>query len=190
MLNIATTTATEYSGSGALVALDFKLLAPTNEPLPVSISRVLFNGGDLFAGSADGAIRQLVVYSLSGDVTYWSDANLPVPGTITAANRQATTNSNSSAYMIDRVPVGEQRVTLAVNQPINRAIRVFDASLVLGMSVGAVEITDLNRGVADVDNSGDINSVDARLIARYAVELDQLPFPTRHQFGPQTPRTI
>ena len=47
------------------------------------------------------------------------------------------------------------------------------------MSVGAVEITDLNRGVADVDNSGDINSVDARLIARYAVELDQLPFPNQ-----------
>ena len=50
------------------------------------------------------------------------------------------------------------------------------------MSVGAVPITDISQVVADVNKSGSINSADARLILRYAVGLDTLPFPNP-EFG-------
>ena len=72
---------------------------------------------------------------------------------------------------------------MAIDQPVNRAIRAYDASRVLGMSVGAVPITDISQVVVDVNNSGSVNSADARLILRYAVGLDTPPFPNQSRCG-------
>ena len=47
------------------------------------------------------------------------------------------------------------------------------------MAVGAIDVNTLSEVVADVDKSGSINSVDARLILRYAVGLDNIPFPNQ-----------
>jgi hypothetical protein len=47
------------------------------------------------------------------------------------------------------------------------------------MSVGAIEVNDVNIVAADVDKSGSVNSSDARLILRYAVGLDSIPFPNQ-----------
>ena len=87
--------------------------------------------------------------------------------------------ASSPDYRLLDLVKDDYEISVAIDQPVNRAIRAYDASRVLGMSVGAVPITDISQVVADVNNSGSVNSADARLILRYAVGLDTLPFPNQ-----------
>ena len=117
------------------------------------------------------------MHSISGQVTYWSDDHKAVPASV-LLNEVLSTSSDASdgSFSIEEVAAGEQTLSLSISESENRAIRAYDASLVLGMAVGAIEVTDAILPVADVDSSGSVNSVDARSILRYVVGLDELPF--------------
>jgi hypothetical protein len=179
LVNIATTTTSEFSGSGRLVAIDFRLIRSPEEPLTVTLESLLLNGGFLVGEAVDGNVTELIVHRVSGSVSYWSDASRALPSTVSLGDRQATITSQSSDYSIGGLETGSYVATVTIDQPDNRAIRAYDASLVLGMSVGAIEVNDVNIVAADVDKSGGVNSADARLILRYAVGLDSIPFPNQ-----------
>ena len=179
LVNIATTTTSEFSGSGRLVAIDFRLIRSPEEPLTVMLESLLLNGGTLVGEAVDGNVTELIVHRISGSVSYWSDASRALPSTVNLGDRQATITSLSSDYSIGGLETGSYVATVTIDQLDNRAIRAYDASLVLGMSVGAIEVNDVNIVASDVDKSGDVNSADARLILRYAVGLDSIPFPNQ-----------
>jgi hypothetical protein len=179
LVNIATTTTSEFSGSGRLVAIDFRLIRSPEEPLTVTLESLLLNGGSLVGEAVDGNVTELIVHRISGSVNYWFDASRALPSTVNLGDRQATITSQSSDYSIGGLETGSYVATVTIDQPDNRAIRAYDASLVLGMSVGAIEVNDVNIVAADVDKSGGVNSADARLILRYAVGLDSIPFPNQ-----------
>jgi hypothetical protein len=179
LVNIATTTTSEFSGSGRLVAIDFRLIRSPEEPLTVTLESLLLNGGSLVGEAVDGNVTELIVHRISGSVSYWFDASRALPSTVNLGDRQATITSQSSDYSIGGLETGSYVATVTIDQPDNRAIRAYDASLVLGMSVGAIEVNDVNIVAADVDKSGGVNSADARLILRYAVGLDSIPFPNQ-----------
>ena len=117
-------------------------------------------------------------------MTYWSDDQQVVPASV-LLNDVVNTSSNASdgSFSIEEVAVGEQALTLSITESDNLAIRAYDASLVLGMAVGAIDVTDSILPVADVDSSGSVNSVDARSVLRYVVGLDKLPFPVPVRSG-------
>ena len=179
-INIAATTAGEFTGSGDLVAFDFKLLASPDRALSIRFAELLLNGGEIVAGGRNASVTELVVHRISGTVSYWSNATRSVPATLTLDDGRTTqTSAASTAYSLGRVEPGSRTVSIDISESDNRAIRAYDASLVLGMAVGAIEVNSLSQITADVDKSGSINSVDARLILRYAVGLESLPFPNQ-----------
>ena len=179
-INIAATTAGEFTGSGDLVAFDFKLLASPDRALSIRFAELLLNGGEIVAGGRNASVTELVVHRISGTVSYWSNATRSVPATLTLDDGRTTqTSAASTAYSLGRVEPGSRTVSIDISESDNRAIRAYAASLVLGMAVGAIEVNSLSQITADVDKSGSINSVDARLILRYAVGLESLPFPNQ-----------
>ena len=187
VLNIATTTTGDLTGDERLVAIEFRLLQSIEGTVPVTLSNVLMNGGDQFGLPVSGSVSELIILSdVSGTVTYWNDETLAVPATVVATNtndgttvQSASVAASSPDYQLLDLVKDDYEISVAIDQPVNRAIRAYDASRVLGMSVGAVPITDISQVVADVNNSGSVNSADARLILRYAVGLDTLPFPNQ-----------
>ena len=179
LVNIATTTTGEFSGSGRLVAIDFRLIRSPEEPLAVTLENLLLNGGALVGEAVNGNVTELIVHRISGSVSYWSDPARALPSTVTIGDRQVTISSVSPDYSMGGLETGNYVAAVTIDQPDNRAIRAYDASLVLGMSVGAIEVNDVNIVAADVDKSGSVNSADARLILRYAVGLDNIPFPNQ-----------
>ena len=177
LVNVSTFTVTDLTGSGELIVLEFKLIANLSSPSEISLPQLLLNGGDLLGEVNNGLVSQRTVHSISGQVNYWSDDQQAVPASV-LLNEVLSTSSDASdgSFSIEEVAAGEQTLSLSISESENRAIRAYDASLVLGMAVGAIEVTDAILPVADVDSSGSVNSVDARFILRYVVGLDELPF--------------
>ncbi|MCH1553626.1 MAG: cohesin domain-containing protein, partial [Luminiphilus sp.] len=179
VLNIATTTTSEFSGSGQLIAIDFRLLYSPEGPTPVTIASLLLNDGLLVGQPVNGSVTELIAHQVSGSVSYWSDPSRSIPSTVNVGDRQTSVSALSPDFSMGNLPTGDYTVSVSIDQSDNRAIRAYDASLVLGMAVGAIEINDLNLVVADVNANGRVNSVDARRILRYAVGLESLPFPNQ-----------
>ena len=162
------------------MAFDFRLLLSPEQPLSIRFGELLLNGGEIIAGGENASVSELIAYRISGKVSYWADAGRPVPATLTLDDDRTTrTTWSSTEFSLPSVIPGAHTLGISIDEPDNRAIRAYDASLVLGMAVGAIDVNTLSEVVADVDKSGSINSVDARLILRYAVGLDNIPFPNQ-----------
>ena len=131
VLNIATTTTGDLTGDERLVAIEFRLLQSIEGTVPVTLSSLLMNGGDLFGLPVDGNIRQLIIHDVSGTVTYWNDETIAVPATVSASSASEVVQSvsvtgTSADYRLVDLEQGDYTVSVAVDEPVNRAIRAFD----------------------------------------------------------------
>ena len=188
-------TLNELSGPADMVALQFTLIAGSEQPIPVRLTSLVLNDGQLVPAADHGSVTETFFYDVSGRVSYWGDSAIAIPATIILDNEIEAGSDASGVYSFADVQIGDHRLDIQIDQEDNRAIRAFDASsLALNIAVGAIEPGPLQFTAADVNASGTVNSSDARSILRYVVGLDSLPFagqdsiwvtePGQYEFAP------
>ena len=175
-VNVSMFTLDELSGPADMVALQFTLIAGSELPIPVRLTSLVLNDGQLVPAADHGSVTETFFYDVSGRVSYWGDSAVAMPATIILDNEVEAGTDASGVYSFADVQIGDHRLDIQVDQEDNRAIRAFDASLALNIAVGAIEPGPLKFMAADVNASGTVNSSDARSILRYVVGLDSLPF--------------
>ena len=189
IVNVSAFTVNDYSGDGDLILLEFRFIDAAVSETQVTVESLLLNGGQLDGDvQPSGGITQIATYAVSGAVSYWFDESVGVHSTLSISDGvTATTTAEDKTFVIPNVPAGPRTLSISIDESDNGAIRAYDSSLVLGMAVGAIAVDDETKIVADVDRSQNVNSADARLILRYVVGLDQLPFANQDGMWHVTP---
>ena len=193
-VNVSMFTLNELSGPADMVALQFTLIAGSEQPIPVRLTRLVLNDGQLVPAADYGSVTETFFYDITGRVSYWGESAVAMPATIILDNEIEAGSDASGVYSFANVQIGDHRLDIQIDQEDNRAIRAFDASLALNIAVGAIEPGPMQFTAADVNASGTVNSSDARSILRYVVGLDSLPFagqdsiwvtePGQYEFAP------
>ncbi|MCF7668505.1 MAG: S8 family serine peptidase [Verrucomicrobia bacterium] len=166
------------SGDGTLLVLEFEVAGEPGTNCALAIDTVSLNDGAIKVTSQDGSFEVAPAYRVSGNITFWNDGT-PVEGVqlTLEGNRVYSGSADSSGdYVVSSAPAGAYTLTPAKSDEI-RGISAYDASLVLQHSVGLTNLTGMASVAADVDKSGEINSMDAFYILQKSVDLITLPFP-------------
>ena len=166
------------NGSGTLAVLEFDVVGLPETTTALQITNVSLNGGGIPAETADGTFTVGEVYSVGGMATYWN-GGVGIPEvTMTLEGSWLLTGESGmdGTYGISGIPAGSYTMTPSSSTQVN-GITSLDASQVLQHSAGLITLAGSSAIAADVDKSGQINSMDAFYILEYAADLATLPFP-------------
>lgn len=166
------------SGNGTLAYVEFEVLNTSKTSSYLNLEEVRLNSGTIAAHTVNGTFNISAVYSINGNIHYYSnyrsvgDVNL-----VLAGEKAYTAASNANGnYSITGVENGSY-VLSANKSSDTAAISPYDASLILKASAGLAALNDYQRIAADVDNSGSVDSMDAAYVLRKVVGDVPLPFP-------------
>ncbi len=166
------------SGSGVLAIIEFEVLGAPGEIRALHFDSVLLNDGAIPADLTDGSFTINLVYDVSGTVSFWNGAAGVAGTTLTLKGDRIYTGESEGdgSYTVSSVPEGDYTLTPRKSDDAT-AISAYDASLVLQHGALLISLSGDAAAAADVNTSGDINSMDASYILQRTVDLIPLPFP-------------
>jgi len=115
---------------------------------------------------------QVSTLNISGSAIYWS-GDKPIPDavcTLTGDNTLSDTTDENGQYIIAGIPAGSYVLT-PVKQNHFNGITAYDAALVLRHVADIAPLTGYQALAADVNQSGEISSLDASYILQKSVGL-------------------
>jgi hypothetical protein len=166
------------SGTGSLVLLDLQAIGAPGTNSLLQLTNARLNDGAILLSSTNGSFAVVRTYRVSGKVTFWKDGR-GVPGvqqTLSGDRVFTGTTDTNGAYTTPGASAGTYTLTPRKSDMVN-GITAYDASLVLRHAAGLTNLTGSAATAADVNQSGQITSMDAFYILEKAVGLITLPFP-------------
>lgn len=176
-LNIMITGVNEFVGSGALVNLNFNVVAFPGASTPVYFQTFQYNAGPPCGTADDGSVT-VVAGTVTGTVTYGNPQAPPAPRHVpnvlingAGSPPVSTVTSGTGPYSLSGFGAGSYTITPSKTGGVNGAISGFDAAKVAQYVVNQVPFTANQLIVADVSGTGGVSSFDATMIARWIVAL-------------------
>ena len=176
-VNIAASTASNLSGSGNLVILEFSVLAEDAGTSNMTFASVRLNDETISVTTTDGSFSYFDGYNVSGSVYFWDSNSTPIDTALTLDGTREIANDGASGnYVFDTVRAGQHAIVASKSDGINDAIRALDASLILSHVVGTANLSGYALAAADVNANGIITEQDAAKVLEVAAGLRGLPF--------------
>lgn len=165
------------TGSGVLAYVTFDVLGAPGTSTALQLSALSFNDGAIPTQTTNGTFNVDNVYDVAGTISFWNGG--VVSNTLLAMQGDRLFNGTSQSdgtYTVRGAPAGNYTLTPNKSDNVN-GISAYDASLALQHAVGTALLTGPAAIAGDVNQSGQINSMDAYYILQKAVDLIALPFP-------------
>jgi hypothetical protein len=166
------------SGSGSLVLIQFQVCGAPTMTSTLHVATAQLNDGAIPVAKVDGLFTVHPVYSLLGQIGYWSASRSVAGARLSAAGMRSYTATTQIAgdFAVAGLRGGDYTLTATKSDDV-RGISAFDASLVLRHAAQISPLTGYAAVAADVTRAGGISSMDAYYILRYCVGLQTVPFP-------------
>jgi hypothetical protein len=169
------------TGSGDILYLKFKVVNAAFEDSSITIDTVELNGGNIPAIKTNGLVTYEPVLTFTGTVFYFGNnkavENVSILLSSDENEHLGITNAQGT-FTFSSVSKGNYELSLSKEDDTD-AISALDAALVLQQAVGLITLSTNQLVVADVNNDGRINSLDASYILQYVAGFTVLPFAGR-----------
>jgi uncharacterized protein YjdB len=169
------------TGSGDILYLKFKVVNAAFDDSSITLDTVELNGGNIPAIKTSGLVTYEPVLTFTGTVFYFGNSKAVENVDIILSgddNEHLGITNAQGTFTFTSVSKGNYELSLSKEDDTD-AISALDAALVLQQAVGLVSLSANQQVVADVNNDGKINSLDASYILQYIAGLTVLPFAGR-----------
>jgi uncharacterized protein YjdB len=169
------------TGSGDILYLKFKVVNAAFDDSSITLDTVELNGGNIPAIKTNGLVTYEPVLTFTGTVFYFGNSKAVENVSILLSsddNEHLGVTNAQGTFTFTSVSKGNYDLTLSKEGDTD-AISALDAALVLQEAVGLVSLSNNQKIVADVNNDGKINSLDASYILQYVAGFTVLPFAGR-----------
>ncbi|MBE7213932.1 S8 family serine peptidase [Shewanella benthica] len=186
---VAASSGSSANGDGSLINLTFTAISPTETFANVSMSAVSLNDGAISADKYAALIEIIQGFSISGQVTHWSDSSVIVNTSLIVDNGVATTiNDELGHFSLTGIRAGAHTLRATHNlMPSANTITAFDASLMLQHISGSNSLQGYALRAADLNNDGNVTAMEVNTVLEHAAGLVSLPLtgsPSIWQFNP------